>query len=220
MGEPGDLPCAQKADRIGIETIFFDFDGVLTLNERGSTTTIGVIRERYPDLSIEAIQGCYYHFHHELLLGKVTHLDIWADFCRCMGRDLDPAILQEAFSATPLNQEVLQFASGLATHYGVGIITDNAADRMAHLVAEHHLDILFEPIVVSAHVGRLKDDPALFEHALRLTGHRADECVFIDNQARNLVVPARLGFKTYLYDSQQRDTPRLRNQLAEWGIEV
>ena len=44
--------------------------------------------------------------------------------------------------------------------------------------------------------------------------------MFIDNQPKNLVVPARLGLKTYLYDGQQRNTPRLRSQLAEWGIEV
>jgi putative hydrolase of the HAD superfamily len=203
-----------------MRTIFFDFDGVLTLNERGSTTTIEVIHELNPDLPVQLIQSCYYRFHHDLLLGKVTHLGIWPDFCRCMGRDLDRAILHEAFSRTPLNQEMLRLASELAARYDVGIITDNASDRMAHLVAEHRLDALFAPIVVSAHVGKLKDAPALFEHALCMAGHRAEECGFIDNQPGNLVVPARLGFETYLYETQCHDIPRLTRQLADWGIEV
>ena len=139
-----------------IRTIFFDFDGVLTLNERGSTTTIGVIAELSPDLSVQAVERCYYQFHHDLLLGKVTHLEIRPELCRCIGRDFDSAILHEAFARTPLNQEMLRLASALAARYHVGMITDNASDRMACLVAEHRLDALFDPIVVSAHVGKLK----------------------------------------------------------------
>lgn len=46
-----------------IKAIFFDFDGVLTLNERGSTVTIKTIQEANPDLSAEKIQDCYYRFH-------------------------------------------------------------------------------------------------------------------------------------------------------------
>jgi FMN phosphatase YigB (HAD superfamily) len=203
-----------------IRAIFFDFDGVLTLDERGSTTTIQVIQESAPDLSAAKVQHCYYRFHHKLLLGEKNHLDIWSDYCKCIGKDVDPVVLKEAFSRTPMNKDMIQLASGLATDYRVGIITDNAKDRMAFLIGEHGLAELFAPIVVSAHVGKLKDDIELFEVALQLSGHGPEESIFIDNQERNLVVPARLGFKTYLFDPTHNDIPRLRSQLAQWGIRV
>jgi putative hydrolase of the HAD superfamily len=104
--------------------------------------------------------------------------------------------------------------------YHAGIITDNAADRMAVLIDEHGLDTLFDPIVISAEVGKMKDEAGLFENALRRSGHRPEECVFIDNQEKNLAVPAALGFKTCFFDTKQNDIQGLKSQLAQWGVRV
>jgi putative hydrolase of the HAD superfamily len=202
-----------------IKAIFFDFDGVLTHNKRGSTTTIEVIQESNPALAASKIQECYYHFHPELLLGVKNHSDIWNDFCNCIGQEIHRDILQEAFSRTPMNDDMMRLASELAANYRLGIITDNAADRMAFLIGKHGLDTLFNPIVISAAVGKRKDNAELFEYALRLIGHEAGACVFIDNQERNLIVPAALGFKTCFFDTQQNDIQKLKAQLAQWDIQ-
>jgi putative hydrolase of the HAD superfamily len=201
-----------------VEAIFFDFDGVLTLNERGSAVTIRVIQEANPDLSAEKIKDCYYRFHHQLLLGKRDHYGIWDDYCKCVGGDIAPDILTEAFLATPMNAGMLDLAVELATRYQLGIITANAAERMTPLVEKHGLDLLFDPIVISAEVRALKTDALIFERALG--GHKPEECVFIDNQKRNLTVPAGLGIKTYLFGPKQNGIPKLKSQLVEWGVQV
>jgi putative hydrolase of the HAD superfamily len=87
---------------------------------------------------------------------------------------------------------------------------------MKPLIDKHGLDLLFDPIVISAEVGALKTDALIFERALG--GYEPEGCVFIDNQERNLTVPAKLGFKTYLFDPKQNDIPKLKSQLIEWGV--
>lgn len=201
-----------------VEAIFFDFDGVLTLNERGSAVTIRVIQKANPDLSAEKIKDCYYRFHRQLLLGETDHYGIWDDYCKCVGGDIASDILPEAFLATPMNAGMLDLAVELATRYQLGIITANATERMTPLVEKHGLDLLFDPIVISAEVRALKTDALIFEQALG--SHKPEECVFIDNQERNLTVPAGLGIKTYLFDPKQNDIPKLKSQLVEWGFQV
>ena len=201
-----------------VEAIFFDFDGVLTLNERGSAVTIRVIQKANPDLSAEKIRDCYYRFHRQLLLGEGDHYGIWHDYCKCVGGDIAPAVLTEAFLATPMNAGMLDLAAELAARYQLGIITANATERVTPLVDKHRLNLLFDPIVISAEVGVLKTDALIFESALG--NRKPEECVIIDNQDRNLTVPARLGFKTSLFDPKQNDIPKLKNQLVEWGVQI
>jgi putative hydrolase of the HAD superfamily len=191
---------------------------VLTLNERGSTVTIKTIQESNPDLSGERIKDCYYRFHRQMLLGEKDHYGIWDDYCECVGGDIALDILVEAFLATPMNDGMIALASELAKRYQLGIITANATERMTSLVDKHRLDLLFDPIVISAEVGALKTDALIFERALG--SYKPEGCVFIDNQERNLTVPTELGFKTYLFDPQQNDIPKLKSQLVEWGVQV
>ena len=119
-----------------------------------------------------------------------------------------------------MNEAMMQLAAELSARHRLGMITDNAADRMAALIAQHSLDTLFDPIVISANVGSQKDSPEIFEYALRLVGSKPSECVFIDNQARNLTVPASLGFKTHLFDPKADDIEAFRRRLSEWGARV
>jgi putative hydrolase of the HAD superfamily len=198
--------------------VYFDFDGVLTLNERGSVVTIGAIHKAHPDLDAEKVKDCYYRFHPPLLLGEVDHYTIWDAFCSCVGKNMAPDVLTQAFLATPMNIEMVDLAAKVAKSHRVGIITANAVERMTTFIEAHKLDLLFDPIVVSAEIGALKTDPLIFAKALG--DRRPEACVFIDNQAKNLAVPAELGLKTYLFDPKQNDVPALRKQLGEWGVRV
>lgn len=203
-----------------IKAIFFDFDGVLTLNERGSTVTIQAIHELNPDIPLAKIQDCYYRYHGKLLVGECDHSGIWDDFCAAVGKRIDPSVLAEAFARTPMNQEMMDLASRLAVDRRVGIITDNAADRMGFLIAKHRLDRLFDPIVISGEARMRKDSAALFEYVLKKVDFRPEECAFIDNQERNLVAPAGLGFRTLFFDPAQNDAQWLRGRLTEWGVDA
>jgi putative hydrolase of the HAD superfamily len=201
-----------------LEIVFFDFDGVLTLEDRGSTVTIGAIHDARPDLSYREIADSYYRFHGDIMLGKQDHTSVWDDFCRAIGAQIDISLLEAAFLATPINEPAVDIARRISVKCPVGIITANGADRMEAIVSEHGFAELFDPIVISAHVGAMKTERLIFEKALN--GLRPDRCAFIDNQEKNLAVPSALGIHTFHFDTKRDDTDALRRQLARWGLVV
>ncbi|MDE1715458.1 HAD-IA family hydrolase [Chromobacterium amazonense] len=196
-----------------IEAVFFDFDGVLTTDKYGSDTTNRYLGEA-TGLGFAKLDQALERHNEALLLGRLSHDDIWPEVCRELGREVDCRLLDAAFRSTPMNQAVLDMARQLHGCYRLGIITDNKRDRMDCLRALHGLDALFDPVVVSAEIGLVKTDGGMFEHALRLIGLGAAQCLFIDNSRRNLETAAAWGMATLSHDDERNDSQALRGALT------
>src|SRR3989339_354633 len=100
-----------------IKIVFFDFDGVLTIDGSGSFTTCTNMQKRIPDVSFDHILKCYRVNHPKMLLGQTTHEAIWDEFCTCVGKDLNIAVLDEAFRNTPANEGMISLAKRLKKNY-------------------------------------------------------------------------------------------------------
>jgi len=194
-----------------IKAIFFDFDGVLTMDKTGSLTTTRYISQA-TGIDHTRVKAAFARYNEDLTRGKCTHVEIWDDLCRDMGADIDIAMLERAFSTTALNDEMLTLAKRLRPSFIVGLITDNKQDRMDCLERLHGLSAVFRPIVVSAAVGSTKTEHAIFDHALRLAAGKPRDCIFIDN-ARNLVAPREMGIDAIYFGDEERDVPALIREL-------
>ena len=60
-------------------------------------------------------------------------------------------------------------------------------------------DDLFDVVVISGEVGMRKPEPEIFEFTLEKLGLRADQCVFVDDHARNIAAAASLGIVGVLH---------------------
>lgn len=69
----------------------------------------------------------------------------------------------------------------------------------------------FEILVVSGQEKLVKPHPAIFERFLERAGVRADECIFIDDNAANIAVAASLGFHTEHFQSAEALELRLNS---------
>lgn len=85
------------------------------------------------------------------------------------------------------------------------MITDNKADRIKTIVSNTELKELFNVIIISADVHSRKSERKIFEEALKQSGLKAEECIFIDNTASNLKIPSEMGFTTIYFDDEKRD---------------
>jgi putative hydrolase of the HAD superfamily len=195
-----------------VKAIFFDFDGVLTLDRTGSVTTTRYI-SKATGIDDRRVKAAFARFNDDLTRGKCTHAEIWPEICRDLGANVDIAVLEDAFASTPLNHEMFALARQLSKHHVVGMITDNKQDRMDCLERLHCLSSYFHPVVVSAAIGATKTDRAIFERALELVHIDASECVFIDNALRNLAVPRAMGMIGIHFDDAANDVPRLIHEL-------
>ncbi|HYZ25717.1 MAG TPA: HAD family phosphatase [Geminicoccaceae bacterium] len=68
----------------------------------------------------------------------------------------------------------------------------------------------FRTILVSADVGLIKPDPAIFELLLARIGRTAAECLYIDDNAKNVLAAARVGFDAIAFENPEQ----LRHDLA------
>ena len=108
---------------------------------------------------------------------------------------------------------MIALAQRLKTNYAIGMITDNKCDRIDDIVQYHGWSDLFDVISVSAAFGSGKTDERIFTKALSVLGIRPEECVFIDNTVKNLIVPKQLGMHTILFDDTNRNIAQFTEQL-------
>jgi len=201
-----------------IKAIFFDYDGVLTTDKTGSLTTNRYLSQM-ADVEYEAVQAAFSKYNPDLLVGKITHREIWDAVCEAMHREIDFSLLEQAFLSTQandaINDAMLALARRLKPKYALGIITDNKKDRIDCLRTSQGLDALFNPIVVSAEFGSGKDSAAVFEFALHCLDVRPEETLFIDNNPENLIAPQALGMGVIFHDDEKNDMGKLVTVLTE-----
>ena len=202
-----------------IKAVFFDFDGVLTTDTTGSTTTTRYISQK-TGIELSVVKSAFARHNAALTLGKTTHSEVWRQICDDLGQPVPIDLLQEAFRSTPLNSEMFKLAGELRRTCRVGIITDNKKDRIDYLKRHLGLDALFDPVVVSAEIGSDKGAPEIFVAALRRAGVNADEAVFIDNNRDNLVAPEALGMRTFFHDDEKNDVETLVRKLQGVGVAI
>lgn len=148
--------------------------------------------------------------------------EVWQRICSTFKIPADDALLVQMLRKVPKNDAMFALAKSLKPNYVLGIITDNCRERMDVLTAELELAALFDPIVVSAieHASKCDGTTRIFDAALDRTGCKAEEALFIDNQERNLVTPAKMGMKTYVHNDAVNDVAALRSALRQCGVET
>ena len=95
-----------------IKAVLFDFDGVLTIDKTGSTSITNYL-SNICGIPLEDVKACYYKYNKQLLLGETTHLEIWQDFCKSLGHNIDYDILIDSFRATRLDEKMITLVKEL-----------------------------------------------------------------------------------------------------------
>ncbi len=198
-----------------IKWIFFDFDGVLTSDKSGSFSTCNYLSQFIPNKTFEEILDTYRIWHKDMLIGKTFHKDIWQEFCLKLGIVLDYKILEDAFLTTPINTQMINLTQSLKENYKIGIITDNSSERMKLISDKKKFNELFDLTFISGETGFRKNNEIIFNLILERTAVKPNECIFIDNSSKNLVVPEKLGFKTIFYDYEKKDVFKLGTQIKK-----
>jgi putative hydrolase of the HAD superfamily len=200
-----------------IETVFFDFDGVLTRDRTGTLTTCRYLSQA-TGIPIDDLRAAMEPHRAALLKGETTREATWPLVCQAVGRDIPRELLLRAFESTPLDAAMFAFANSLARHARLGLITDNPKDRMDVVRRTLWLDRVFDPIVVSAEERCCKDDPRIFEKALAATRAMPQGAVFIDNAQENVDVARSVGIHGIFFDDEKRDLAALARELLALGV--
>ena len=199
-------------EMIMIKAVLFDFDGVLTIDKTGSTSITNYL-SNICGIPLEDVKACYYKYNKQLLLGETTHLEIWQDFCKSLGHNIDYDILIDSFRATRLDEKMITLVKELKEKYFVGMITENKSDRISTILEYRGLEEYFDVIAISANLHSGKDSDSIFKYVLDVLDISASECLFIDNTEKNLIIPRKMGMATIFYDDDNRDYDLFVNDL-------
>jgi len=201
-----------------IKAVLFDFDGVLTLDATGSTSIINYIVHE-TGIEKKLFVREYSKYNRDLLYGNKTHKQIWNSLCDNLNKDISIEVLYDSFINTPMDNNMLGLVGQIKDlGYMTGIITDNKKDRIDMISKYFELEKLFDYIVVSAEIGSGKDDEVIFQRTIQDFSIEPNQCIFIDNSKKNLVIPRRMGMKTLFYNHEVRDFEQLKLELESLGI--
>jgi len=202
-----------------IKAVLFDYDGVLTLDKSGSYSICKYISSN-ADVDYELFSTEYKKYNDDLLIGKITHEQIWNQLCKNIDKNISIKYLFDSYKNTPINTKMVSLVKKIKKNSKTGLITDNKKDRIDAAKIDFKLIDLFDVISVSAEIGSQKSKESIFSKTVKEFGLSYDECVFIDNQECNLIVPKRLGMKTIFYNHKENNIKRLISELKELSIQI
>jgi 2-haloacid dehalogenase len=98
--------------------------------------------------------------------------------------------------------------------YELHALTNWSAETFPHARDRFAFLDWFESILVSAEVGLIKPDPAIFRLLLERIGRAPAECIYIDDNPKNVASAGALGFDAIAFQS----APQLRAALADRNL--
>src|SRR5437762_14211280 len=75
-----------------------------------------------------------------------------------------------------------------------------------------HILALFDGIVISSHIKRVKPDNAMFQHLITTHKLNPKECILIDNCKNNISTAESLGMRGVVYEKMSGVNQFLRKQ--------
>jgi 2-haloacid dehalogenase len=100
------------------------------------------------------------------------------------------------------------------TGYPLYGLSNWSAEKFALVRPNYPFFEWFDGMVISGEVGLVKPDQAIFNLLLERIERQADECLFIDDNDRNILAARELNFQTILFQSPQQ----LNADLHSMGI--
>lgn len=199
-----------------IKAVIFDFGGVFTDSPFHAFSAyaekIGATDEQVSDIVFGGYAVDGDHPWHRVERGEITLEQARHDIM-ALGREVKLDVdIWEVFMAMAengggLREELVDYvpvirAAGMVT----GIITNNVIEFREHWRGMLPVDDLFDFVIDSSEVGMRKPNPAIFEKALEIGGFEAEEVIFLDDYAGNVIAAEALNIRTILVDGDGAKT--------------
>jgi HAD superfamily hydrolase (TIGR01509 family) len=199
-----------------IQYIIFDLSEVLIHGlvrfEESIAREIGVT----PQTSAAAFGGPHLR---ALLEGSISEDHYLAEVIEKNAWSITPdrlkTLIRQNFNATLPG--TLEIARQLSHTYQLVLLSDHAREWADYIIATHKfLAGLFVHKLFSYEIGSTKREPRTFHVLLDMLSAAPGQCLFIDDQPRNVEVARAVGIDSIRF----LDAEQLRGELLERGIDV
>ena len=185
-----------------IKTIIFDMYGVIIEESKGNF--IPYTYNHFDESEYERITR---QFRVEKLFTRAGNGEIGSDeFLSELGfADTQYHMRDYIENHLTLDAGFVLFAERLAGQYEFVLLSNDVSEWSAYITEFHGLDKYFTHKIVSGDVKCRKPDKKIYELALERIGKKPEECLFIDNTAKNLLVAQDLGIVPVMFDRDKEE---------------
>lgn len=187
-----------------IKAIIFDCFGVIL--QRPGHEFYKTVEDRELQKQIDKLED-------QADVGEITEDEFNEQVAKLTGST--PAKVAAETSIYERNQELLNFVAELRGEYKVSLLTNVSKDTISRFFSEDERRDLFDDVLVSSEVGLVKPDPEIFALAARRLALRPEECVFIDDTAKNCEAAAKCGIKAIAYMGNKHTMRMVKQFLFE-----
>lgn len=182
-----------------IKTILLDYAGVLTPSK--DNTLFSQKYSLYYGLSAKQLMDIFYENWAKTATGKIKAKIFWEKIAQKLAVDAN-LLKKQVLSTYPLDQQLITFLEKKTARFNLVMASNQIEDWIdAVLNQEEKLKNLFQQTANSYQLGFRKPDSRFFEGALKLTGSKREETLFIDDNLQNVEAASQLGIKSIKYDN-------------------
>lgn len=181
-----------------IKAVIFDWGGVVAPNPHGGWLNV------LADMLTVTIDEILPHWHaagyEDFSKGTIDETTFWAQFEQSLGKPLPDEkerIWIEGTASQPWPQ-VLTLIQNLREKGIVTAVLSNVVRPVSTMLQQAGLYNQFDCVVLSDQVGLVKPDVAMYQLILDKLALKPEECLYIDDLAKNLTPAADLGMVTIL----------------------
>ena len=180
-----------------ITTLIFDMYGVIIEESKGN-----FIPYTYNHFDEKEYERITRQFKVEKLFGKAGNGELSSDeFLSMLGYENPQFHMRDYIeNHLTLDSGFIPFAEQFAGQYEFVLLSNDVSEWSAYITEFHGLDKYFKHKIVSGDVKCRKPERKIYELALERIGKKPEECLFVDNTAKNLLVAQELGIAAVLFD--------------------
>lgn len=185
-----------------ITTIIFDMYGVIIEESKGNF--IPYTYNHFDESEYERITR---QFRVEKLFGKAGKGELSSDeFLSLLGfQDTEFHMRDYIEHHLTLDAGFIPFVERFAGQYEFVLLSNDVSEWSAYITKYHGLDKYFTHKIVSGDVKCRKPDRKIYELTLEQIGKKPEECLFIDNTGKNLLVAQELGIVPVMFDRDKEE---------------
>jgi len=178
-------------DNLMIKAIIFDFFDVFRTDSykawllKNNLERTGV----YAEASILSDQG------------KIDGDEFYRQISEATGRIVTP---EEVDDTATLNKDMVNFGRQLKQTYQTSLLSNAPGDFVRRLLEEYGINDIFDDILISGETGLIKPHADSFQNALTVMHVKADEAIFIDDNAFNVESARKLGIQSIVFTSVEQ----------------
>jgi epoxide hydrolase-like predicted phosphatase len=197
---------------MSIRAVIWDFGGVLVRTmsfERRQALAAQV------GLSPQELERRVFDSDHrrQAQLGAVDGGQYLRSVAAELNLDVDE-LMRSFFGADELDLELMAYIRGLRPQYKIGLLSNAMSSLRPMLTEQYPILDVFDELIISAEVGLVKPDAAIYALAVERLGVHAREAVFVDDFIENVEGARRAGLHAVHFRSRQQALAELAAMLS------